>query len=437
MAHIPERLKRMDRRSLGWLVVAAGGLFVLALWWRSPGQPEAGGETTEQTMVVQPRPFTASISFAGTIKAGEGTGIVAPFDGTVKEMGFAYGNPVAPGQMLAVLDVSELEQSRNEAESAYLKAMQAARDMEGWASGPEVSRARRAVESARFDLADTERKLAETKTLLDRGLVARTEYDGMLQQLRTQRTAVATANEDMRVALERGNGPNRRVAMLELANARARLAVLNAQFTGAVIRAKDAGIMVRPPANKLAVAAENDVHVGARVSRGQLIGVNARAGDLIVTFNIEEADVALLRLGQRLMVTGAGFAGLALPGKIDAIAGEASNPGGVATPGKAIFTATASLDPLAPDQAARVRVGMTANIAVMTYNAAAALVVPPSAVRGAVPDAFILVRNQRTGKDSLAKVQIGQVGPDGVEIVSGLKPGDTIVWEDAQSFPSQ
>ncbi|MDX3885461.1 MAG: HlyD family efflux transporter periplasmic adaptor subunit [Sphingomonas sp.] len=428
MAHIPERLKRMDRRSLGWLVVAAGGLFVLALWWRSPGQPEAGGETTEQTMVVQPRPFTASISFAGTIKAGEGTGIVAPFDGTVKEMGFAYGNLVAPGQMLAVLDVSELEQSRNEAESAYLKAMQAARDMEGWASGPEVSRARRAVESARFDLADTERKLAETKTLLDRGLVARTEYDGLLQQQRTQRMAVTSANEDLRATMERGGGPNRRMAMLELENARARLTAVNAQFAGAVIRAKDAGIIVRPPAGRAVATVDSDTHVGARVSRGQLIGIIAQAGGLAVTFNIDEADVAALKLNQPLMVSGPGFPGLSLPGKISAIAGEASNPGGVATPGKASFTATASLDPLTPDQAAQVRIGMTATIAITTYTASAALVIPPQAIRGSAPDASVLVRDERTGKDNPVKVQIGQVGPDGVEIVAGLKPGRTVVW---------
>ena len=215
-------------------------LGLAALWWMAPqGDAAPAAPSAEQSLVVSPRPFLASIGFTGTIVPGDDIGITAPFDGTVKAVGFLYGDRVAPGQMLVELETSELEQSRNEAESAYLKAAQTAAEMRDWANGPEVSRARRAAATAAFDLRETERKLQETKALLDRGLVARSEYDGIVQQQRTQQMSAAAADEDLRAAFRRGEGANRRVAALELENARARLARLDAASDAAVVRAPD------------------------------------------------------------------------------------------------------------------------------------------------------------------------------------------------------
>ncbi len=421
-------MRRLGARRTTWL--AALAISLLALWWlvpRGAAPPATGAGLTEQSLVVARRPFVASVSFTGTIVPGDGIGITAPFDGTVKSVGFAYGERVTPGQVLVELDVSELEQRRNEAESAYLKASQNAADIDNWASGPEVSRARRAAASATFELGDTERKMQETKALLDRGLVARSEYDGLVQQLRTQRLSLAAARDDLGVALRRGEGANRRVATLELENTRARLARLNAEFAAAVVRASDAGIIVRPPSVRPDVT-DSGIHVGLRLSQGQLIGTIARSGGLAVSFRLDEADVNRLKPGQAVTITGPGFNGFALTGKIIGIAGEASSAEGAAG-GKASFTATARLDPLTADQALQVRIGMSASIAVITYQNPMALVVPPQAVQGAAPAATVLVRDRGTGARHPVTVQIGQVGPDGVEILSGLKPGDTVIWD--------
>jgi len=426
MAHLAERLRgalrRPSRGDRALLATAALGL--AALWWMAPpGDAAPAGPSAEQSLVVSRQPFVASIGFTGTIVPGDDIGITAPFDGTVKAVGFLYGDRVAPGQMLVELETSELEQSRNEAESAYLKAAQTAAEMRDWANGPEVSRARRAAATAAFDLRETERKLQETKALLDRGLVARSEYDGIVQQQRTQQMSAAAADEDLRAAFRRGEGANRRVAALELENARARLARLDAASDAAVVRAPDSGIIVRPPSEKTELA-ESGIHVGGRLSKGQLIGSIARAGGLAVAFRLDEADVNRIRIGQPVSVTGPGFGGVALNGKIFSIAGEAGTAvGGV----KASFAATVRLDPLTPEQAQQVRIGMSASIAVITYTNPHALVVPPQAVQGAAPAVTVTVRD-RSGRKRAAAVQIGQVAPDGVEILSGLKAGETVIW---------
>jgi HlyD family secretion protein len=409
MANSAERLTA--RRAKLVLLLAMIGVVG---WWLWPRGAPPVATAIEQSLIVQRQPFSATLSFAGTIVPGQGIAITAPFDGAVKAMHFVYSDRVARGQALLELDAAELDQSRNEAESAFLKAAQAAAEMEGWTGGVDVSRAQRAVTAARIDLRDSTRKLAETKALLDRGLVARSEYEGQEQTQRSHEMAVTAAREDLANVLKRGQGANRRVATLELQNARARLDRLNAQFGNAVLRAPDDGIIVRPPVEK--EGASGAVHVGQRLTKGQLIGTIVAAGGLGVAFKLDEADVNQLRVGQAAVVTGAGFNGLSLTGRIANVAGKAS------------FEATVRLDPLTREQAARVRVGMTAMVVVTTYSAPAAIVVPPEALKGAAPVATVAVKDRARNAMRDVSVRLGRITPMGVEILSGVRAGDEIVW---------
>lgn len=428
MAHRIERLRLALRRQGPWRIAALllVVLLVLVMLRAALSREGADEEAPMQSIVVTPRPFAATIGFAGTIVPGDAVEVTAPFDATVRAVGFSYGDRVTAGQVLVELDLLELAQSRNEAESAYLKASHAAAEIGNWTAGPEVSRARRAAAAAALDLEDTDRRIAETRALLDRGLVPRSEYDGLLLQQRTQRMAAAAAREELGAVLRRGQGVNRRVAVLDLSSARTRLDQLDHQFEAAVVRAPDAGVIVRPPADK-SDASAGAIRVGSRLGRGQLIGSIARAGGLGVTFQLDEADVNQLRPGQAVTVTGPGFGGIVLSGRIHSVAGEATE-NSAAGGAKAGFAAVARLDPLTAEQAALVRIGMTAMVSVITYNNPSAFVVPPEAIQGNAPATTVAVRDRRDGATRQVPVRVGRIAPEGVEVLSGLRPGDTVLW---------
>ncbi|MGI9169381.1 MAG: efflux RND transporter periplasmic adaptor subunit [Caulobacteraceae bacterium] len=407
------------------MAVAVAGL-ILARRPAAGARAEAGGE---QSAVITPRPFASTLSLQGAVTPGNGIDLTAPFDGRVRRVEFEFGGLVGQGQTLVELDTSDIQQRRGEAEAEYLKASQAAADMAAWSSGPEVSQARRAEALAAFDLNDTRRKMAETKALLDRGLVAREEYEGLMQQQQSQAAALAGARQELTEVFKRGVGANRRVAQIGLATARARLADLDSQSVGAAVRAPAAGVMVHPPSDKVE-AAGSALHVGQALTKGQLIGVIARPGSLGVAFALSEADANRVRPGQGVQVTGPGFGGFALRGAVASVAREAT-PGSVNGGSTVSFAATARLDDLTPAQAAVIRIGMTANVAIDLYRNAAALVAPPAAIQGEAPDTFVMVRNRRGGRPSRVAVRIGQVAPDGVEVLSGLKAGDVVVWPKA------
>ncbi len=401
------------------LVVIAG--FVLAR------RPAAGGATLagEQSVVIQPRPFASTLSLVGAVTPGDAVDVTAPFDGRVRSVGFEYGGLVSQGQSLVELDTADIEQRREEAEAEFLKASQAAAEMATWPSGPEMSQARRAETSASFELADTRRKIVETKALLDRGLVAREEYEGLLQQQHSQETALTGARQDAAEVLKRGGGSNRRVVEIGLMTARERLAELDAQRAGAIVRAPVAGVIVRPTGDKLEAAGQL-LHAGLQLTKGQLIGAIAKPGALGVAFQLSEADANRVRPGQRVEVTGPGFGGFDLYGSVASVAREATPSS--ASSSTVSFAAGARLDDLTTAQAAVVRIGMTANVAIDLYRNAAAVVAPPAAIQGEAPDTFVMVKDRRTGRPRRVAVRIGQVAPDGVEILSGLKAGDVVVW---------
>jgi HlyD family secretion protein len=352
--------------------------------------------------------------------------VTAPFDGRASRVDFEYGALVGQGQVLIELDTADLDQRRGEAEAEYLRASQAAADMASWASGQEMSQARRAEASAAFDLSDTRRKVAETKALLDRGLVARDEYEGLLQQQHGQESSLAGARQDLEEVRKRGGGANRRVVEIGLASARARLAELDAQRAGAVVRAPAAGVIVHPPNDK-GEAAGQALHPGLQLTKGQLIGVIARPGGLGVAFQLSEADANRVRPGQNVEVTGPGFGGFSLHGSVASVAREAT-PASAAGGATVSFAASARLDDLSPAQAAVIRIGMSAAVVVDLYRNPAALVAPPAAIQGEAPNTFVTVRDGRGGRARRVAVRIGQVAPTGVEILSGLKPGDVVVW---------
>lgn len=434
MAHFAQRLSAAARSKRGRIVIGIAGVaIILLLWLAVRGMSGAASSTAaEQSLVVRPQAFSITSSFTGRVAPGDRLEVVAPFDAAVSRVHFAYGDQVQAGQVLLELNPADVARSRAEAEASWLSAEDAAAKMQTWERGPEMARAHRALSAAEAEMEDLQRKLAETRSLLDRGLVARSEYEGLQQQERTRRAGLVQAQEELDLTRRRGQGAERRIAVLKKDVAWSQYASLAAAAGSTVIRAPAAGVLVRPQSTG-GEAGDEALNVGTRVTRGQSLGVVARTEGLDVTFQLDESDVNAVTPGQPVTVTGPGFGGIVLKGRVSGVAGEAT---GVQPGAKAVFTAVVRLDPLTAEAAKRVRIGMTANLSVISYETASAIVVPPEAVQGVGSGAVVTVRDGPGGKPRQVAVSVGRVGPTGVEILSGLRAGDTVVWTAASRPPA-
>ncbi|MEN5177737.1 efflux RND transporter periplasmic adaptor subunit [Brevundimonas diminuta] len=417
MAHFLERLK--SRKVQGALAVVAV-LTAGAAFGLMRGEADEGA-MEEQRATMTRAPFVVSVNFSGRVTPGERIDLSAPFDARVTRVLFEYGDQIDAGQRLLELDAADVLRSRAEAESAWLKADAEADRMAGWEGGVEVRRATRTIAAAEADLSDLETKIAETQALLERGLVPRSEHEGLLQQRRQREAALVSAREDLAETLRRASAGEKRLASLQRAVAATQYDAVRDGGDGVII-APQGGVIVRPQSQ--GENADKVVRTGGRVAKGQSLAVIASTAALDVVFTLDEQDLNAIQPGQRAVVTGPGFGGQTLTGVVTGVAGEASTDAGA---NKAVFEARVRLDPLSTEAARAVRIGMTANISIVAYENPSALVAPPEAVQGAAPNAFVMVR-ARGAEPVRRDIVVGQVGPMGVEVLSGLKAGDVVVW---------
>jgi len=258
--------------------------------------------------------------------------------------------------------------------------------------------------------------------LLDQGLVARSEYDELLAQARRVQANAAAAREDLTAALVRGRGANRKLADLELRSSRARVQQLHNEESGGIIRAPASGVMVRPAPGPSGMS---EIHAGQKVTRGQLIGSLARPEALVVELELDQADARRVQVGQPALVTVEGAGDRDLQGRVISVAGEATPPTNGAS--SSTVLARVQIDPQSQGLTG-VRVGAIANVSIVVRNAPQAIVIPPEAVTGAPPNGKVLVHIAKSHRMEARAVILGQSGAQGVEVLSGLAPGDTVVW---------
>ena len=158
-----------------------------------------------------------------------------------------------------------------------------------------------------------------------------------------------------------------------------------------------------------------------------------RRDSLVVEFALNEADAGRVKVGQSASASGGGLGDRQLSGKVLSVAGEA-RPSATGSGSSTVLARVRLTD--VPADASRIRIGATANISIKVREVARAIVVPPQAVQGAPPVGQVLVKDPKTAKISPRQVIIGETSAEGVEILSGLKPGETVVWSELPSPPT-
>jgi HlyD family secretion protein len=321
------------------------------------------------------------------------------------------------------MDDGEIATRVREAQAAFLKSSIAVDLLDRWADSPEVIRAKRALESAEAGLALAERQVTETKRLFDRGIVSRNEYDGLVQQRDAQRKAVASSGMDLQTTLAHGDANSRRLAELDLQNARSRLTDVMAQADGKVVRAPIGGILSHPPVNRQNNQPAVEIAGGVRVSRGQALFAVADTLTLVVTGRVDEVDVNRIRIEQPVSITSDAFPGEPIPGRLIGISAEADTArGGSRAPSfevRAAFTRDAGRG--------QIRLGMSARMRIEIANNPQAIVVPIEAVRDPTTNPVVHVRDPERGEPRPRQVRLGATQQQGIEILSGLRDGDVVI----------
>ncbi|KML65028.1 HlyD family secretion protein [Pectobacterium peruviense] len=414
-------LSRLRRRHL--IILSLIASFSVLIWLLTGLLGEQKNVPQGQWLPVQKQLLENQLGLVGRIQAATQTTLAAPFEGVIREVLVREGQRVEQGQTLLVLDPGQIEIQLRQSQAEVLKTQREVQSLRQWEQSAEVSRARRAVSSAQSTFSNTQANLRDTQALFERGIVARMEVDTLKQQIRSQEQDLAAAQEDLRTVLARGNGEDRKIAEMELTNAQVRYQTLAAQVERQTVKAPFSGFVVRPatPDNGKPVV----IQPGLLVSQGApLFGVIAQDHFQVAT-RIEETDLHQLQEGMAVNVSGDGFAGQTLTGKVAAIDMQA-NATDISGRG-AYYDVVVSLDTPLAGLKQNIRLGMSARLAIIVYRNEQGIAVPAQAVHTSEKgDTYVIYRPVADVPPKRINVTLGKSVAQGVEIY-GLEAGEVLI----------
>jgi HlyD family secretion protein len=437
---LPKRKKQRRVWRLPWwlvLLAAVAGLG-LFLFWRA--------RLPVPVDVVRPvlRPVTQTVAASGRVGGKRETAVGADVQGTVAELFVDEGDVVRQGQPLArvrndVADaqVRQAEQAVRTARAQLAQAAAGPRPSELNAQRAQVAQAeatvaqreaqvdqaRAAVTQAEARLELARRTLERDRYLLSQGAIARqtvdqaeTDFRATEADLASARQGIATAQANLvaaraSVAAAQAQyrtlaaGPRAEavaVARQQVRQVEAALQVAREQAQNYVVRAPFAGTITQIVAERGAPVTSNGV---VRLVQTSLPEIRA---------DVDESNLADLRVGQRAIITSTTFRSARLEGRVAEIGAQVDASRG-----------TVEIRVVPQQEPAWLRPGQTVDVNVIIAEAVPRLVVPRSAIRSVADRSVVLL--VRDGQAVAQPVIIGPVEGNEVPVLEGLSANDWII----------
>ena len=286
--------------------------------------------------------------------------VAAPFDASIKERLFSFDTMVAAGQTLLKLDTSELQGRLNEAKVVMLKAEKNKQDFDTWEKSSEMARASRNALLAQQQVEQSERKTLEVEGLLKQGIIPRSEYEGLVEQLNSHRAQQAAANDDLKAVRDKASRNNREIARIEYEVAARKYREFLDALAQEKIEAPRSGIVAKAAATSGQSLSSLDV--GSRVSKGQTLFTVADVNRLRIAAKVEEADVLGIEPGLRAEITMDAQEIPPIVGQLIEVSAQGTQNNSGAR--SASFDILIELPELDVAQRKRLRVGMSCNVTI-------------------------------------------------------------------------
>lgn len=409
---------RTQRIGLVLILLFTSAVLLWLLWFPKKLNPSA---PVGSWLTLQARTLEHHLGLIGTILPVHQETLAAPFTGLIQDVLVQEGERVTAGQTLIRLNPSQVQIQLRQAQAELLKTQRDLERLRNWDSSPEVSRARRSLHAAKVNLNNAQASLRDTQALFERGIIARMEVDTQTQQVQNQQQNVESTQEELRLLESRGQGEDRAIAEMSLSNAQARYQDLVTQLEQQELNAPFAGFVIPPDisdSNKPVV-----LQTGLSVNQGagllRVVGLD----HIQVKAQVSEIDVQQLQMGMQVQVSGDGFQGHVLNGRITSIALQSNMSGGRGVN----YDVLVAVDTPPSGLEGIIRLGMSAKLTVTLWRMEQAIAVPAQALQeDPSGNHYVLWRSAPDSPPQALNVIPERAVLQGVQ-VRGLKAGDIFI----------
>jgi HlyD family secretion protein len=382
--------KLKDKR---WLVVAALLAISIVIYFTS--QKLMGPKVTVE--VVRTEDIVQTIVASGHVQAPQRIEIGSQIIGTVASIPVIEGQPVKARQLLISLEDSEANAQVAQARASVGQAQ--ARLNQITKLG--LPAAKQSLKQAQINHKNVAKQHARTKTLQARGFVGQSTLDDAQKNLDLAASQERVAQ--LQVTTNAVGGSDFLVATTALAQAQASLDITVAKLGYSTIEAPVDGTLIA-----------RNVERGDVVQPGKVLMVLSPTGPTQLVVQIDERNLADLRIGEKALAAADAFPSLTFPAEIAYI-----NPAVDALRG----SVEVKLNVPAPP--AHLRQDMTVSVDIEVASRAKALVLTLEAIHESA-SASPWVMKITDGRARRQAVKLGLRGGGKVEVIEGLRSGDQV-----------
>jgi multidrug efflux pump subunit AcrA (membrane-fusion protein) len=418
-----ERRRRLIRRRN--IVLIAGSVFVvllvvtLVVWRLRRPATEAETEVSPTVSVKVVRAergnIASPVSAVGTIWPREKADVAAKVSAQIKKMALLKNKIVHAGDVIAVLESRDLAAQRAEAVAALNEAHANERSLITGTIPKTNAEDQKALLDARAKVNNARSTYERRRTLFDNGGISKKDLEAAELELTTAQDELRLEEETVALRTHSLNPNDRALAAARTAQAQQRVATLDAQLSYATIRSPITGIVT-----------DQFQYEGEFASAGGKLVTIADTSTVIVKAPFADTAVAELKTGDPATVVPTDSSAEEMHGQITLLS-RSSDP----TNRSVEVWVTLGNDE------GKLRANGGAQVTVFANSKNDAIVVPAAAVTLETSDAtegtVMVVDAQNVAHET--KVTIGIRTPDKIEIVEGLKGGETVVIEGNYALP--
>ena len=339
-----------------------------------------------------------SVVASGRIMTPQRVAVGAVITGRVERIPVQEGQSVRRGDILVALDDRDERAAVVQARAAVAQAEAKVRQLRELG----LPAAEQGLVQAQANLTQARRQYERAADLKARGFMSQSALDDSQRNLDVAESQLRAAK--LQVESNSAAGSEFAVAQTALEQARASLGVAQAKLDDTVIRAPVDGTLIA-----------RAVEPGNVVQPGKELMALAPAGETQVVVQIDEKNLAQLRVGQKAL------------GSADAFPRERFAAGLVyINPGIDALRGAVEVKLRVPDPPEYFRQDMTVSVDIEVARSAGTVVVPAEVVREAnSTQPWVLAVDG--GRATRRAVKLGLKGDGRMEVLEGVAPGDLLV----------
>ena len=394
---------------------------VLIIWRVRSSKPEEEAKVTPTVSVkvakAEKGTIAAPLTAVGTIWPREKADVGAKVSAQIKSMALLKNKLVRAGEVIAVLESRDLQAQRAEAVAALNEARANERSLLTGTIPKTNAEDQKALNDARAKVNNARALYERRRALYDRGGISKKDLEASQLDRTTAENELRLQEQTVALRARSLNPNDRALASARTAQAQQHLATLDAQLSYATIRSPITGIVT-----------DQFQYEGEFASAGGKLVTIADTSTVIVKAPFSDTAVAQVKTGDTVTVVPTDTSAEEMHGQVTLLSrsSDATNR-------------TVEVWVTLGNGDGKLRANGAAQVTIAANSKDDAIVVPTSAVTLETSNAnegtVMVVDDQNVAHET--KVTIGIRTQDKVEIVDGLKGGETVVIEGNYALPDK